>query len=31
MLTFRDAIPYRPSTGVMDLLIDSTGIKAEGE
>ena len=25
------AIPYRPSTGVLHLLIDSTGIKAEGE
>ena len=25
------AIPYRPSTGALHLLIDSTGIKAEGE
>ncbi len=25
------AIPYRPSTGALQLLIDSTGIKAEGE
>lgn len=27
----RVAIPYRPSTGALHLLIDSTGIKAEGE
>ena len=25
------AIPYRPSTGALHLLIDSTGIKSEGE
>ena len=25
------SIPYRPSTGALHLLIDSTGIKAEGE
>lgn len=25
------AIPYRPSTDALHLLIDSTGIKAEGE
>ena len=25
------AIPYRPTTGALHLLIDSTGIKAEGE
>jgi Transposase DDE domain len=25
------AIPYRPGTGALHLLIDSTGIKAEGE
>jgi hypothetical protein len=25
------AIPYRPSTGALHLLSDSTGIKAEGE
>lgn len=25
------AIPYRPSTGALHLLIDSTGIKAEGD
>jgi hypothetical protein len=24
-------IPYRPSTGALHLLIDSTGIKAEGD
>ena len=29
--TLNVAIPYRGGTGPLDLLIDSTGIKAEGE
>ena len=29
--TLNVSIPYRGGTGLLDLLIDSTGIKAEGE